>query len=378
MMTTTTLTLLTVLSFQQVATESRPKVNNDLQLTLPPVIYAVPGIETNFYFDNIILSKASEQYKFKVSCDVGESRAERWTLTPTDENVGKHPLKVDVLDEEGKVLASQASQVLVIPKDAGAKTKKKIRLLIIGDSLTHNTAYPNEIGRLLNEPGNPEWEMLGTHKPSSAAEGIAHEGYGGWTWARFVTHYEPNPDGTHRKKSSPFVFLNDDGQPALDVPRYFDEHFDGTRPDYIIIMLGINDCFSAPANDPKLMDERIDLVFGHAETLLTALRAAAPESEIGICLTTPPNSRQSAFEANYKERYPRWGWKKIQHRLVQREMEFVAQKNDPKMSLIPTQLNLDTVDGYPENNAVHPNTQGYQQVGKTIYSWLKWQLSRTP
>ena len=77
------------------------------------------------------------------------------------------------------------------------------------DRLTHGTIYANEIARPLSLPGNPEWKMLGTHRPSRAEEGVAHEGYGGWTWGRFASHFEPNPDGTYRKRSSPFVYLGD-------------------------------------------------------------------------------------------------------------------------------------------------------------------------
>jgi lysophospholipase L1-like esterase len=40
--------------------------------------------------------------------------------------------------------------------------------------------------------------------------------------------------------------------------------------------------------------------------------------------------------------------------------------------VVPTELNLDPVDGYPENNGVHPNVTGYQQIGASFYAWLKW------
>jgi lysophospholipase L1-like esterase len=213
--------------------------------------------------------------------------------------------------------------------------------------------------------------MLGTHKPKSAAEGVAHEGYGGWTWQRFVSQYEPSPDGTYRKRSSPFVYLADD-EPRLDVERYLTEEYGGQRPDFVIIMLGINDCFSAPPDKP---DARIDAMFEQAGILLTAVRRAAPDAQLGICLTTPPNSRDAAFEANYKGRYPRWGWKRIQHRLVRRQLEQFADQQRANTFLVPTQLNLDPIDGYPENNGVHPNAAGYQQIGASIYAWLKWRLA---
>ena len=353
-------------------------INQELQLTLPPAVYAVPGVESSIFFDNIILSEVPENYQFRFTCDIGQSEDRRWTVTPKPADGGVHKLVVSVHGDDGTLLATQSTVLHVVPEAAGAKAEGTINILIIGDSLTHASAYPNEIARLLSLPGNPEWAMLGTHKPASVAKGVAHEGYGGWTWGRFVTQYEPEPDGTYRKRSSPFVFLNGDGKPALNVPRYFDESCQGQRPDYVVIMLGINDCFSAPPDDVVAMDARIDAMFGHADKLLAAIREAAPNAQIGVCLTTPPNSRQAAFEANYKDRYPRWGWKRIQHRLVQRQLEYVTAKADPQISIIPTQLNLDPVDGYPVNNGVHPNAAGYQPIGATIYSWLKWRMSEIP
>ncbi|MEQ9408988.1 MAG: family 43 glycosylhydrolase [Fuerstiella sp.] len=345
--------------------------DHSLQLTLPPDIYAVPGVEFSIFHDNIVLSESSDRFRFEVSCDIGRTEDRRWTVTPGSADVGVHRISVSVYGEDGTQLATDSARLHVAPDSAGAGTHRPLNILIIGDSLTHASVYPNEIARLLSQPGNPDFRMLGTHQPTAVAEGVAHEGYGGWTWERFVTKYEPDPDGTYRKRSSPFVFLNDDGKPALDLPRYFHESCHGRLPDYVVIMLGINDCFSAPADSVAGTDARIDSMFGHADRLLAALREAAPETQIGLCLTTPPNARQAAFEANYKDRYSRWGWKRIQHRLVQRQIEFVAQKDDPRISLIPTQLNLDPVNGYPDNNGVHPNVVGYRQIGATIFGWLK-------
>ena len=140
--------------------------------------------------------------------------------------------------------------------------------------------------------------MLGTHQPNSAADGVAHEGYGGWTWSDFVSKFEPDPDGKE-KCSSPFVFSDDGSQPQLNMHRYFQEKCDGQVPDYVVIMLGINDCFSAPADDASAVDVRIDNMLASANQLLDAIRTAAPKTQIGFCLTTPPNARQEAFEANY-------------------------------------------------------------------------------
>jgi len=341
-----------------------------LQLTLPPAVYAVPGVEMNVYFDNVVLTETPEAYRFQVTCDLGTSEEKRWTLLPTAADVGEHPLTIAVSDSSGKELGRAATVLRIVPADAGAG--KSIRLLIVGDSLTHATVYANEMARLLSLPGNPKWTMLGTHRPPQAADGVAHEGYGGWTWNRFLTHYEPNPDGTYRKRSSPFVYPGDDEKPVLDLKRYFDEACGGERPDYVTILLGINDCFGANPEDPAKRDATIDSMLANADTLLAAFREAAPDAELGICLTPPPNSREEGFQANYQGKYHRWGWKRIQHRLVQRELSHFADRQS--VFIVPIELNLDPVDGYPTNNGVHPNASGYQQIGASIYAWLKMRL----
>lgn len=184
-----------------------------------------------------------------------------------------------------------------------------------------------------------------------------------------MRHYEPQPDLAARKHSSPFVFLQEE-TPTLDVSRYVQESCGGRAPDYVIFLLGINDCFSANPDDPVALDQHIDRVLASAETLLAAFRKVTPEAELGVCLITPPNTRQMAFEANYQDRYTRWGWKRIQHRLVERELKQFAGREADHIFVVPTELNLNPVTGYPDNNAVHPNAEGYQQIAASMHAWL--------
>ena len=118
-------------------------------------------------------------------------------------------------------------------------------------------------------------------------------------------------------------------------------------------------------------------MFAHADKLIAAFRQSAPKAELGICLTTPPNARESGFEANYHGAYHRWGWKKIQHRLVQRELEHFGGREREPIFAVPTELNLDPAGGYPADNGVHPNAAGYQQIGASIYAWIKSRLAPT-
>jgi lysophospholipase L1-like esterase len=353
--------------------ELRPSLRVRPRLTLPPVLYAVPGVETAVYFANAALFKEPGLYRFRVKCPVGQADAVRWAFTPRPDEVGDHLLRLEALDADGKPVEEASCRVRVTAEKAGAG--KPVTLLLVGDSLTHGTLYPNELARLLSGPGNPAWKMLGTHRPDNAAPGVAHEGYGGWTWERFVQRWAAGSPATGIERNSPFVFPSPDGgAPVLEVARYFREQCGDRRPDTVLFMLGINDCFSLNPDDPAALDGGIDWVLKQAETLLAAFRKAAPDAELGICLTTPPNSRDAAFEAIYKGRFPRWGWRRIQHRLVEREIAQFGGREKERIFLVPTALNLDPVGGYPDYSDVHPNAAGYRQVGASVYAWLKARL----
>ncbi|NLF08549.1 MAG: hypothetical protein GX594_11295 [Pirellulaceae bacterium] len=366
--------LLLIVSYLAAASQSgRAAEQADaLRLTLPPVCYAVVGEPMSIYYDNIVLTEKHEQYRFDIQGDLGAAESRRWTVTPKAENVDDHVISVSVSDMTGRLIQRGKMVLHVAPADAG--TGRAIRLLLVGDSLTHQSIYPNEIASLLTRPGNPAWTMLGTHRPKQAAEGVTHEGYGGWTWELFVNQ---GPDPAGKRHRSPFVFAVDGGKPRLDLDRYFASACDGKRPNYVTFMLGVNDCFRINPNDPAAIDTGIKAVFQQADKLIAAFRKAAPEAELGICLTTPPNARESGFETNYHGQFHRWGWKRIQHRLVQLEIEHFGGRQSQRIFLVPTELNLDPVDGYPANNGVHPNTAGYKQIGASVYAWLKSRLEES-
>jgi len=350
-------------------------IAGDLQLTLPPVVYAAPDVPMSIYHDNIVLTETPQDYRFEFTCDIGTNEARRWTVNPGDNDLGDHPIAITVKDASGKVIEQGKTTLHVSPRKAG--DGKTLRLLIVGDSLTHATFYPTEIARLFAEPGNPKFTLLGTHKPTGSKPGIAHEGYGGWKWADFLTKYTaPTPGATAgplaRKATSPFIFPAADGKTGVfDLPRYFKEHCDNLPPDIITFLLGINDCFAADPNNP---DAKINEVLDNADKLLSEFHKAAPKAILAVGLTTPPNARQEGFTANYKDKYPRWGWKRIQHRLVQLMLKRLSNRESEAIHLVPTELNLDPVDGYPNNNGVHPNPVGYAQIGASFYSWMKSKL----
>lgn len=358
----------------QTARPAPPVPTGGLRLTLPPTVYAVPGVPMNLHFANVVLAKPEATPAFAVECGVGQPLSNRWTLTATAAQVGKHPLSLRAGLSSGGVQERAQTVVQVIPADAGKS--QDIALLIVGDSLTHASAYPNEIARLLAQPGNPKWRMLGTHRPASAATNVAHEGYGGWTWSRFNTLFNPERPQPGSTNSSPFVAATGpQGKPQLDVAPFIAQRCGGRAPDFVTFLLGINDCFRLKADDPAGLDAGITQMLQQADLLLAAFRKAAPRAEFGVGLTTPGNIRDAAFVANYKQLYNRANWRAVQHRLVERQLAHFAGREAEGIFIVPTELNLDVVAGYPDNNGVHPNVAGYQQIGASFYAWLKWRLA---
>lgn len=347
-------------------------------LTLPPDLYAVTGNELILYFAHMVLTEKPGQFRFEVDCPVGAINGAAWRFTPLAAHVGKHPLSLRVFDSNGALLAKAASVLHVSAVDAGVP-RESCTMLAIGDSLTAAGIYPDEIARLFELSKSPQLKMLGTQTrrpPNSPRKQVAYEGFGGWSWKSFLTRYdltEPEPGKTNK---SPFVFPgNEPPEYKIDVQRYFKERCGDHTPDFITVLLGINDCFRLKADDPIAMDRGITDMLLNAEHLIAELRKAAPKSKIGICLVPPPNDRQSAFTANYKDAYPRWNWRQVQHRIVERQIKHFFGREKENLEIVPTNLSVDTLDGYPQTNAVHPNEAGYRQIASAIYAWMKHRLT---
>jgi hypothetical protein len=153
----------------------------------------------------------------------------------------------------------------------------------------------------------------------------------------------------------------------------------------VTVMLGTNDVFRCTDAD---LEQTIDTILGHADTLLAGIRAGAPQARIGVALTVPPSASQDAFAQSYSSGQTRWQYRKNQHRFVERVMERYGNREAENLTLIPTHISLDCVNNYPragdapvnarakvnaarQNNAVHPADAGYRQIGDTYYCWLR-------
>ncbi|MBN2640040.1 MAG: hypothetical protein JXR78_00160, partial [Victivallales bacterium] len=355
-----------------------------LPFTMSRDVYAVPGIECNVYFANLILTPNSSNYLFEVDCVKGRHDQERWRYVPEDGDAGDYPLSIKVLNEKNIVVASGEAILHVIPRNAGHG--ERVNLLIIGDSLTDHNVYPQTIYDNLQVQENPAVTFLGTNwmfgrKPDK----VAHEGYGGWTWGSFLNRWDENPSGPAYRSKSKFL-RKENGKLILDFQYYCDTFLKGKKPDIITVMLGTNEMFGAKDN---ALDSAIDRMFNNADILIAEFLKVVPNAIIGIALTPPPAATQDAFGSNYQCKISRWQFRRRQFRLIERQIKKYASQY-PKVSLIPVFSGLDCVHNFPvvteavnarnpqlilrQSNGVHPSKEGYRQIGDIFYCWLKYQF----
>ena len=157
-------------------------------------------------------------------------------------------------------------------------------------------------------------------------------------------------------------------------------------PDIIIIGLGINDVFGelTDANATARAETNLTAL----DSLIDSIKLAAPNVRIGLMCPTPP-ADQNAFGVNYglnqpQARYKRniLLWSKV---LINK---YLNKEISQKIYLVSSNLNLDTVYGYPtvvqpvnarsptitetvQIDSVHPNTAGFNQLADSIYSFIR-------
>ncbi len=357
-----------------------------VRLALPDTLYAVPGLEANLYFDNVVLVLEPGNYAFDVDCAKGIQQAERWTFLPQAGDVGAFAFTMTVRDQANAVVGEAASTLRVVAAAPATATTA----LLVGDSLTHASVYSQRLLDLFNTEEPPTLTLVGTHQPKPEAPANRHEGYGGWRASTFATRWKDGAQtGPAKERGSPFLYEDEQGGRALDFARYCEAANGGAAPDFVTFFLGCNDTFGT---DDAGIEAAIDAMFGHMDALLAMVRDYSPTTRIGLLAAVPPAATQDAFGANYRCGQTRWQYKRNQHRVVERMRETYGAREAEGIFLVPAYVNLDCVNNYPVtsgprnahcavevtrlNNGVHPDAPGYRQIGDSVYCWMQAVLER--
>lgn len=158
------------------------------RVILPDVFHAVAGDTLQLFYRGFVEHPDPYFYNIEVKCDIGKNTLRYFEVTPTDSNAGDHKLTVNVRDHLGSLLTTAESVIRVHKVGASPETVKNI--LCVGDSLTSSGIWCAEARRrLLESGGEPAGHALsnirfvGTKKNGECG----YEGYGGWTWASYLS-----------------------------------------------------------------------------------------------------------------------------------------------------------------------------------------------
>ena len=354
-------------------------------IAIPPKVDLLAGDQQIIFWRNIIpvFDPSLFRYEVKCSCEFFEKIGRGIRLTPSEGANGTYLMQIIVKDKDGLKMTDRKFEILVWEANSNTKTKQ-YSILFVGDSLGHQSRFPNKVAAKLNSLINAPIKYIGTHRPIGAE--IPHEQYGGWTFNRFLKGFNFDPKIFHTEQS-PFVFApkSQNENPEFNVSRYFLERAGGEIPDIIHIQLGINDSFLLNPDDLAEMDSAIDKILRNSDNLIAGLRRAAPDAIISLGTVIPGNGLNRAYVESYPE-YPHlhseWRWRQVQNRMTRRMSKYYANRESEKLYILPTHLFLDTFDGYYPlpfvatktdyflSNAVHPNEYGDKQVAAPIYTHI--------
>jgi hypothetical protein len=342
-----------------------------IYLNLPKFIYSVEGQEVELYFRNLILSKHPEDYTFNVLCGInGTHLGDRYKIEANNNSAGEYQLIVQVKINTGQVIAEATSTVRISPNEAPQDMTPR-RLILMGHSFFDQGYTPKYIYDLTHQTGNPPITFHG--KNSSWANGYArHDGYGG-TMARWFVNNEYSPIRYNNK---------------INIKKYYSDVLcPSCTPDWLVIHLDINDfCGYSPLIGTTLAEIEDTITNdwnNNFNRIIDSIHVASPNTKIGICMSPPPNTRQSAFDichGNNPTLNNKWRWQKIINRLAKKQIQRYGNRESDNIFLIPTNVDIDDFLEYNPEDVRHPdpfdgnpNTHcGYNEISKMIYSWIRW------
>lgn len=316
-------------------------------LVLPATVFAVEGREASIYFENVTPSRAAE-FAWDVDATAGDQQADRWSVTPTTPLT---PRSVTIAAHDwttGELVTKAATTLMTAASAAGDGLVR--RCIFVGDSLTNAGIYTTEL-LAISSGDSMGIELLGTR-----GSGLnRHEGRPGWRIAFYASD--------HSDASGPNPFWIDG---RVDFPGYLARSEIAT-PDWVFIMLGTNDVFSAMSDEEAVATA--DSAFDALDVLLNSVRAAGPDVRIGLMTPPPPSPNQDFFGDGYGVGQTAWRFKR---NILLWDQEMIVRydrQTGSRVFIVPTHLSLDTVNNMA--NGVHPAASGHRQIAESAWAFLK-------
>lgn len=361
----------------------------EMKWLLPDELYGVVGTELNVYFDSVFYStRRIETYEFDVHsslpADANAQHAEnRWTMLPTDANIGSGAVTFECLFD-GVVVLSKTVTVTILPRQQPEIPRQ---LLVIGDSMCSNGYWLSELQHIMGEGlvtagtnliqqyDAGEYDALGQVIVPPTQRPIRHQSVSGRTVAWFWGDHGTLPGKT------PFAPTGG----IFDFAWYLANQNVTLFPDdWLFINLGTNDIhpYTNDADAQALMT----VAFSRLEQMVCQIQTAVPGIKIGIGVIPAPAISQDAWGKIQDSRQTRWRYARNRMLWAQQQFAQYGGREAENIYIVPIHAGLDIRNNMYEQDQranarngkairrqydnLHPARSGHHQFADAVYPFL--------
>ena len=169
----------------------------------------VVGDHFQLFYTGVVKTFNIKNEGIRVECAVGRQMPRYFEYTPTESDAGQsYKLAITTRRLDGSVISLGETTLVVHPKLTDNTTPANVNVLIIGDSLTYQGEWAGEgLRRVYGSdlsvspvPLGPSNTCTSYGTKSHVINGfrVYHEGYSGWSWARFLQSSSPFYNATSK------------------------------------------------------------------------------------------------------------------------------------------------------------------------------------
>lgn len=327
-----------------------------------------PDDNFQLFYRSVMQSVNPYIYHIKLTGLVGHAYNRYFEWKPaTSDNGRTYDLKIDVCDNNGKILGTASTKLVVSSANTTARSKN---ILCIGDSLTSSGVWVQQGTKRYAAAGGGTINLLGTVTSST----VKHEGRGGWQWLSFVNGYNastPSPFKNNSGDGISFIdYCTNNGYTHIDE-LYILMSYNGVGGSYRTFTMT-----SEPFKSAKILIDQFHKDFPNGKITLLGIPQPSVNGGLGAYYTLNQsygdNYGQFVTVLNYNKQLEDFA-KMPEYSSFMRYVDIKGQF-DSEYNM-PTEAkkvnNQGTVTELVGNAmGIHPSTAGYMQIGDAFYRAL--------
>ena len=315
------------------------------RVALPYMMYAFVGHPVDVYFRNVLDYNLENVY-VRAFGMLGKQFADRWEYTPT--TAGVFANAIQVYNHDYEELNNFDTRLVV----KSASEKDNVSVLVIGDSTVDAGVETQKMLELARADEGYNLTMLGTR----GTELNKHEGRSGWNAERYVSEAESSV-GVKNAFYNPATNSFDFG--------YYMNSQGYSHVDCVFLQIGINDVFGARTD--KEVETAINAYIENMAIIVNSIKAYSADTKVVLNLIIPGESNQDKFGNAYGVSQTAWKYKKNTH---EANLALIDRFNGvANVYISPFNAAVDTANNM--SGDVHPNANGYNQLGEQMYSYMR-------